>query len=211
MATAVPKKRYTPQEYLALERRAETKSEFFDGEIFAMADVSREHNRIALNLASWLNTQFGDGRCEAYMADMRVRVDRTGLYTYPDVIAVCGEPRFEDAEVDTLLNPTLIVEVLSPSTERYDRGKNFGHYQRIESLREYVLVSQDAVFVERFTRQDGGWLLTSYLSRDDVVALESVGIQVPLKDVYARVDVHEGEEGLGHGPPSDVEAPRNPR
>jgi Uma2 family endonuclease len=127
------------------------------------------------------------------------------------VAAVCGEPRFEDDEVDTLLNPSLVVEVLSPATERYDRGKKFGHYERIDSLREYVLVSQDAVLVERFTRQEGGWLRTVYLRRDDVLPLESVGVEVPLSEVYARVDVPEGEEGLGHGPPNDDEAPRNPR
>jgi Uma2 family endonuclease len=200
-----------PEEYLALERKAEAKSEYLDGEIFAISGVSREHNLITGAVYRAISSRLEGRPCETFVADMRVKVSPTGLYTYPDVAAVCGEPRFEDAEVDTLLSPTLIVEVLAPSTERYDRGKKFGHYQRIESLREYVLVSQDAVFVQRFTRQDAGWLLTSYLSRDDVVPLESVGIEVPLKDVYARVDVPEGEEGLGHGPPNDIEPTRNPR
>ncbi len=203
MASAAQKKRYTPEEYLALERKAETKSEYFDGEIFAMSGVSREHNRIAVNLASVLNGQFGDGPCEVYVADMRVRVDRTGLYTYPDIIAVYGEPRFEDEQVDTLLNPALIVEVLSPSTERYDRGKKFAHYERIDTLREYVLVSQDAVLVERFARQDGGRLRTVYLRREELLPLASVGVEVPLRAIYARVDVPEGDEGLGHGPAAE--------
>ncbi len=134
---------------------------------------------------------------------MRVKVSPTGLYTYPDVAVACDGPRFEDDEVDTLLNPTLIVEVLSPSTERYDRGKKFAHYERIETLREYVLVSQDAVLVERFARQDGGWLRTLYRRRDDLLPLASVGIEVPLRAIYARVDVPEGDEGLGHGPAAE--------
>jgi Uma2 family endonuclease len=195
MASAAEKTRYTPEEYLASERKAETKSEYFDGEIFAMSGVSREHNRIALDLASWLNAQFRGGPCEAFMSDMRVRVARTGLYTYPDVVAVCGEPRFEDDEVDTLLNPTLIVEVLSPSTEAYDRGRKFDHYRRIESLREYVLVSQDSVRVERFSRRGGDWLLTIFERRADLLGLESVGVEVPLGEVYARVDMPDPEGG----------------
>ncbi len=199
MSSAVEKRRYTPEEYLALERKAQFKSEYFGGEIFAMSGASREHNRIALNLASALNARLANGPCEAFVADMRVKVSPSGLYTYPDIVAVCGEARFEDAEVDTLLNPTLIVEILSPSTEGYDRGKKFHHYRRIESLREYVLVSQDRVQVERFSRQEDGWMLTVYGRRDEVIGLASVGAEVPLRVIYERLDVPEGELGPGPG------------
>ena len=146
-----------------------------------MSGVSRGHNRITINVATWLNARFAGGPCEVYAADVRVRVSRTGLYTYPDIIAVCGEARFEDDQVDTLLNPTLIVEVLSPSTEACDRGKKFDHYRRIDSLREYVLVSQDRVRVERFSRRGGDWLLTIFERRADLLGLESVGVEVPLR------------------------------
>ncbi len=206
MASAAEKKFYTPKEYLSLERGAPYKSEYFRGELFAMSGVSREHNLITGNVYRAISSQLQDRPCDVFIAAMRVKVCPTGLYTYPDVALACDEPQFEDDEVGTLLNPTLIVEVLSPSTERYDRGKKFGHYQRIESLREYVLISQDAVLVERFTRQDEGWFLTVYLRRDDVLPLASVGVEVPIGAVYARVEAPEGEEGLGHGPPGDPAA-----
>lgn len=133
----------TPAEYLAAERTAAEKSEYINGHVYAMAGASRVHNLIVVNTVSELRTQLRGGRCEAYANDMRVKVERTGIYTYPDVIGLCEEPRFEDENVDTLLNPTVIIEVLSPSTERCDRGEKFAHYRRLESLREYILVAQD--------------------------------------------------------------------
>ena len=199
MSSAAERRFFTPEEYLALERSAPFKSEYHDGEIFAMSGVSREHNRIALNFASRLNSQFTDGPCEAFIADMRVRVTRTDLYTYPDVVAVCGEARFEDDEVDTLLNPILVVEVLSPSTEGYDRGKKFGHYRRIDSLREYVLISQDRACVEQYTLQEDRWVLKESNRRDDVLRLTSVGSEISLRDLYARVEVPEGEPTVDAG------------
>ena len=127
--------------------------------------------------------------CETYAGDMRVHVPATGLYTYPDVTVICGEPRFEDSEVDTLLNPTLLIEVLSPSTEGYDRGKKFAQYRTLESFREYVLVSQEEVRVEIFTRQDDGhWLLSEEAGRlEETVPLASIGCELRLADVYERV------------------------
>lgn len=158
--SSLPKARFTPQQYLALERAAETKSEFFNGEIFAMAGASREHNLIATNVVRELSAQLKGRPCETYPGDMRVKVSETGLYTYPDVVVVCGEPRFEDEHGDTLLNPTLVVEVLSPSTEAYDRGEKSSHYRRLASLAEYVLIAQDRCHVERYARRpDGLWLL----------------------------------------------------
>jgi Uma2 family endonuclease len=137
-----PKVRITPQEYLALERKAEIKSEYFDGEMFAMSGATREHTKIVVNLITELNNQFADRPCEVYALDLRTKVSPTGLYTYPDIAAICGEPEFEDAHMDTLTNPQLIIEVLSDSTESYDRGRKFAHYRTIDSLLEYVLVSQ---------------------------------------------------------------------
>lgn len=132
----------TPQDYLCWERQQETRHEFLDGHVFAMTGVSRAHNVLCLNIASSLHQQLRGKPCEIYANDMRVKVSETGMYTYPDIVAVCGEPRFEDAAVDTLLNPVLIVEVLSESTERHDRGAKFTHYRSLASLREYWLISQ---------------------------------------------------------------------
>ena len=159
--SAVPKPFLTPQEYVARERRAEIKSEYLRGEVFAMSGASRKHNLIAGNVNRVLGEQLRERECEVYPGDMRVKVSPTGLYTYPDVTVACGEPEFEDAEVDTLLNPRVIVEVLSPSTADYDRGRKFTHYRRLPSLREYVLISQECPLVEHYVRQgQDEWLLS---------------------------------------------------
>src|SRR5215213_3669301 len=156
-----PKSYLTPEEYLAIERRSETKSEYFNGEMFAMVGASRKHNLIAGNIFGELRQGLKGKPCEAYTNDMRVRIPATGLYTYPDVVVVCGEPEFEDEHIDTLINPTLVVEVLSDSTESYDRGKKAGFYRSVESIGEYLLVSQDEYRVEQYVKQtDDKWLLT---------------------------------------------------
>lgn len=180
--------RYTPEEYLALERKAEYKSEYLEGQIYAMTGASREHNLIAGNVFREFGTQLRGRPCEVYTSDMRVKVSPTGLYTYPDVVAVCGEPRFEDAHVDTLLNPTLIVEVLSDSTEAYDRGKKSAHYRRLESLAEYVLIAQDRMHVERYARQREQWVLTEVSEPDGVLVLDSLGCTLRLQDIYERIE-----------------------
>jgi Uma2 family endonuclease len=177
----------TPEEYLARERRAESRSEYVDGRIYAMTGASEPHNLIALNVASELRARFRGRPCRVYASDMRVKVGETGMYTYPDVVAVCGQPRFEDAHVDTLLDPTVIVEVLSPSTERYDRGEEFAHYRRLASLQEHVLVAQDRVRVEHFARRGEQWLLTEFSDLDGAHALPSLDCTLPLRDVYERV------------------------
>jgi Uma2 family endonuclease len=148
--------RLTEAEYLEIERTAEWKSEFFNGEMFAMAGATPEHVLIAGNVAAELRLQLRGRPCRVYPVDLRVKVSDTGLYTYPDVVVVCGEPRFDELRGDTLLNPTLIVEVLSSSTEAYDRGDKFAHYRRLDSLQEYVLVAQDRCRIERFLRQKEG-------------------------------------------------------
>src|SRR3989440_8660463 len=146
----------TPDEYLRLERQAEYKSEYLNGEIFAMGGASRQHNLITVNIGAEFNRQLKGKPCEAYSSDMRVKVRANGLYTYPDVIVVCGEPQFEDREVDTLLNPTLLVEVLSQSTERYDRIAKTSYYRTIDSLHEHLLVAQHEVRVEQSLRHPNG-------------------------------------------------------
>jgi Uma2 family endonuclease len=183
-----PSRRLSAEEYLALERRSGGKHEYLDGEMFAMGGASRRHNLIALHTAAALLSQLHGRPCEVYMGDMRILVDTTGLYAYPDVVVVCGEPRFASAELDTLLNPTLIVEVLSPSTEGYDRGRKFAHYRTIESLTEVVFISQERIEVERFSRQpDGGWLLHEASRREDLLPLPAIGCEIPLAAVYERV------------------------
>lgn len=186
--STVPKPKYTPEQYLSIERAAEFRSEFYRGEMFAMVGASREHNLISLNIAAEIRSQFGGRPCEVYQSDMRVKVNSTGLYTYPDVVATCDQPRFEDTQVDTLLNPKVVVEVLSPSTELWDRGKKFEHYRTVESLREYVLISQDHVLVERFTRnEEGQWALLDYRTLNDILVLDSISCQIKLSEVYARL------------------------
>ena len=182
-------KTLTPEQYLEIERRAERKSEYNNGEMFAVAGAKQAHNRLVANLIAGLHRQFRSRPCDVYPSDMRVRVSATGLYTYPDVVAVCGEQRFLDDQKDTLLNPGLLVEVLSPSTEAYDRGRKFEQYKSIESLREYLLVASDRVHADQYTRQaDGRWLLTSADCMEDSLTLESVGIQIALADLYEKVD-----------------------
>ncbi len=183
-----PTPQLTPAEYLALERSAEIKGEYFDGEIFAMAGASRAHNLIVGNLIRELGNQLRKGPCEVYPSDMRVKVDLTGLYTYPDVVVVCDEPRFEDEHGDTLLNPTLLIEVLSESTEKYDRGKKSSHYRRLPSLKEYLLVSQEEPHLEHYARQDDDhWLLTEATGEEARIELPALQATIALAEVYARV------------------------
>lgn len=180
---------YTPEEYLTLERKATTRSEYVNGQIYAMAGASREHNLLSSNLAREVGNQLRERPCETYISDMRVRVSATKLYTYPDVVVVCGKPRFEDAQLDVLLNPTIIVEVLSPSTEAYDRGAKFAHYRYLESLQEYVLIAQDRMLVEHFERRGNQWLLTTYSRPAEVLSLPSIECAIPLSEIYARIEL----------------------
>jgi len=182
----------SPQEYLRLERQAEYKSEYLNGEIFAMSGASRKHNLLTLNIGGSLNQQLRGRACEAYTSDMRVKVSVTGLYTYPDVVVVCGEPHFEDDYLDTLSNPTVLIEVLSKSTERYDRIAKSSYYRTLDSLAEHLLVAQDEVRLEQYVRNpDGSWLLLDYRSLDDVAELKSIGCSLTLRDVYDKVRFDE--------------------
>ena len=179
--------RMTPAEYLALERQAETRSEFLDGEVFAMAGASARHVRVCAALTASLWNQLADRPCDVLPTDMRVKIPATGLYTYPDVAVVCGEAEFDDAEHDTLLNPTLLIEVLSPSTADYDLGAKFGHYRTLPSLREVLYVAQTEIHVLHYRRQtDGTWLLSETRDPNAVVELPSIGAELRLAQVYSK-------------------------
>jgi Uma2 family endonuclease len=187
MSSVVAQTYLTPEDYLAFERKATTRHEYLNGQIVAMSGASFAHNFITVNIATHLNIQLMDGECRVATSDMRVKVTQTGSYVYPDVVVVCGEPRAEDDTFDTLLNPTLIVEVLSPSTEVYDRGEKFEHYQQIATLKEYILISQDKIRVEHYRRQEADWLQTEFQGLEEVLPLLSVGCELRLQDIYRRV------------------------
>jgi Uma2 family endonuclease len=179
----------TPEEYLEIERQAEYKSEYWQGEMFAMSGAAEPHNLLVPNITVQIHPQLRGRDCRIYSNDMRVSVSATGLYTYPDIVVVCGAPQLLDARRDTLLNPALIVEVLSPSTEAYDRGRKFEHYQSIDSLQQYLLVASERVHADLFTRQSGGqWLLTSTSNVEDTVRLESIGCSIALRESYDGVE-----------------------
>lgn len=178
----------TPAEYLALERSAREKSEYVNGRIYAMAGTSRVHSLIVTNVIRELSNELRGRPCEIHGSDMRVKVQHTGMYTYPDVVALCGEAQLEDAELDTLLNPSVIVEVLSPSTESYDRGEKFAHYRRLDTLQEYVLVAQVRHRVEHFRREGDHWVLTEVSDADGTLTLSSLGCTLALADIYERVE-----------------------
>lgn len=187
---AIPHKRrtFSADEYLRLERDAETRSEFWAGEIFALAGASEKHNLIVTNLVITLGTQLRGKPCTLYANALRVEIQSKYHYTYPDVVVVCGETKFADNEQDTLQNPTLFIEVLSPSTASYDRGDKFESYRTLPSLKTYLLIAQDRCHVERFERQgDGRWMLSEYKGLEDTVTLETIGCELELLEVYDKV------------------------
>jgi len=183
-----PKAQFAPEEYLEMERKAAYKSEYHDGEIFAMAGASESHISIVGNLMYLLVGQFKGRDCKAYSNDMKVRVTATGLFTYPDVVILCGEPLFNDQNRDVLMNPGVIIEVLSDSTEAYDRGKKFEHYRSIESLSDYLLVAQDRPDIEHLVRQaDQKWLYSASKGIDARVEIPAINCVLLLADVYDKV------------------------
>ena len=189
MSVAQRKPHLTPAEYLQIERAAEFRSEYFDGEMFAMAGGTRKHSLITANALISIGAKLLGRRCTAYESNFRIVIPDTNLYTYPDASVFCEPMTFIDAEEDTATNPTLLVEVLSKSTEAYDRGKKFEHYRRLASLREYVLVAQDEPLIERFQREnDGRWVLTAVSGLDAILRLDSIEVDLPLAEVYKKVD-----------------------
>ncbi len=187
MSTLTARTYLTPEAYLAWERKAPFKNEYIKGQIITMSGASRAHNLITMNIANQFYNQLVARGCEVYAGDMRVRARPTDSYFYPDVVVVCDEPRFEDDTFDTLLNPIVVVEVLSRTTAAYDRGEKFEHYKQLESLQEYILISQNRVCVERYLRRDTRWIRTEFRELDNVLPLASIECEVPLRAIYRRV------------------------
>jgi Uma2 family endonuclease len=180
----------SPEDYLALERTSSEKHEYYRGEIFAMGGASPTHNLIVMNTGSELRQQLKKRPCRVYANDMRVKVDPSGLYTYPDLVVTCGGERFDDAQKDTLLNPKLLIEVLSKSTEAYDRGDKFGQFRKIESLLEYILINQDKAHIERFIRQDDNrWQLSEVSGLEAVIRLDAIDCELVLAEIYDKVEL----------------------
>ena len=179
----------TPAEYLEREREADSRSEYLNGRIYAMSGASLRHNRIVAGLAVALGVQLRRKPCEPFFGDMRVKINPTGLYTYPDVVVVCGEPQLEDQHFDTLLNPAVIIEVLSASTEAYDRGEKFAHYRALGSLTDYLLVAQDKPSIEHYCRQaNGQWLYSASEGLEAHIEIATIGCALPFAEIYERVE-----------------------
>ncbi len=188
MAT-VPANYISPEEYLEREREAETRSEYVRGETFAMAGASIRHAIIISNLVLEIGAQLRTRNCNVFSTDLRLAVNPAGMYTYPDVMVVCGDPVTIDKHNDTIVNPVVIVEVLSDSTKNYDRGQKFQYYRMLSSLKEYVTVAQDEIHLERHIRGNAGeWILTEFGKLEDVVELQSINASLPLSEVYRRID-----------------------
>ncbi|SLM29903.1 conserved hypothetical protein [Desulfamplus magnetovallimortis] len=182
--------RVTPEEYLELERTSEVKYEYFDGEVFAMVGASLNHNRINRNMIQKIGIQLEGSPCEALSSDMRVKIEALEKYTYPDIAMVCGDVNLEKKKgLDTLLNPIVIIEILSKSTEAYDRGTKFQHYQLIPSLQEYILVSQHDCRIEKYVREaEGKWIYSLYGEMGQSMTIASIGCELLLSDIYYRVE-----------------------
>ncbi len=181
---------YTPEEYLALEDKAEHRSEYYQGQIYAMAGGSLNHSRIVDDLVGALNGALAARKrpCEAFSSDVRLQIKANGLFTYPDVLVICGEPQYATGRTDTVTNPVLIVEVLSNSTGTYDRDEKFELYKDLETLQNYVLISQKKAFVECFQRLDGRkWAIETYKGLSDNLFLAALELEIPLETIYRRV------------------------
>lgn len=188
--SAIPEPQWTVKSYLAFEEASDVRHEYVDGYVYAMAGVSRQHDLITGNVFATLHAQLKDSPCEVHTGDMRVRVNAE-VYAYPDVSVVCDKPQFGDEKPDTLLNPTVIFEVLSPTTERFDRGKKSAGYRAMPSLQEYVLIAQDEVRIEHYVRQsDHTWLFAEYTLLDGQIMLKSLDCTLSIVDVYAKTDVN---------------------
>ena len=186
--SSLPRRRYTSEQYWEMERRADYRSEYVNGEILAMAGGTEEHSVIAVNTASELRTKLKGKPCRVCSSDMKVHIMATDTSFYPDLTVVCGESLFANGRRDVLLNPTLIVEVLSNSTEAKDRVWKFAHYRRLDSLQEYVMIAQDAPHVERCVRQpDNQWLLSEVNGRDGVLELLSLNCHLSLTEIYDKI------------------------
>jgi len=192
--SAVPERFLSLEEYFLLEETGETKHEYYQGAAYAMTGGSLAHNLIVANIIGQLYRQLDGKACTVYPSDLRLKVEATGLYTYPDVLVICGPARTADRRNDTVTNPSVLIEVLSPSTEDYDRGKKFQHYRTIETLRDYLVIAQDSIHVEHYSRQEKHqWLLREFTQAEGVMHLASIGCSLPLAAVYEKVAFDEVE------------------
>lgn len=189
----IPERYVSLEEYFLLEETGEEKHEYYHGAIYDMTGASRWHNLIAINVGSILHTQLREKPCTVYPGELRLKVEAAGSYTYPDVQVVCGSFRYADGRTDTVTNPTLIIEVLSPSTEAYDRGKKFQQYRTIESLQAYLLIAQDSMHAELYLRQEEHrWQLVEYSQPEQQIVLAAIGCTLPLAAIYEKVEFDEG-------------------
>lgn len=203
MATPQAKLFVSAEEYLRREREAEERHEYDNGRISAMAGENLSHSRACINLSAIVSIQFKGKSCEAFSPNMKIGISAAGKFCYPDLSVICGKPLFHDDKQDVLTNPKVIIEVLSPSTEKYDRSGKFQAYQQIESLTDYLLVSQDKPLVEHFQRQSGGqWLYTAHQGLAAAVQLPLIDCQLPLAEIYDRVEFPPEEEIESDSPQS---------
>ena len=195
--TAQPKRDMTEAEYLDHERASITKSDYYDGHVYAMTGAKEPHNLIAGNVIASLHGQLRRKPCRVYPSDMRVKVIQTGLNTYPDVVVLCGVPQFVDEKHDTITNPIVIIEILSPSTERYDRGMKFRHYRSIETLHDYILIAQDRQHIEHYTRHENGqWLFEETSINEERISIQSIECVLSLEDTYEKVELMQDTDDL---------------
>jgi len=193
--SSLPKHRYSAEEYLALDREADYKSEYVGGDIFAMGGASPKHVLIAGNTAGELRNRLRDTNCQVYSADLRIQAELDNVYYYPDVVVVCGRPEYRDSRRDTVSNPLVIVEVLSPSTRNYDRGDKFAHYRRLDSLRDYILIDQEACHVEHFVRREGIWEFSEIDDCQGSLVIPTLDIAIALKEIYAKLEFLDDGQG----------------
>ena len=187
---------FTPEEYLSLEEKADQRSEYCNGEIFAMSGGSVNHNQIAINVMTALSRLFDRKPCRVFINDVRLHIKRSGLYTYPDVMVVCGKIEFVPGRDDTVLNPIVLVEVWSDSTKEYDRAEKFAMYRQIPSLQEYVMIDQTQPYVEHFHRDGNFWVLETLEQIENVLILPSLECEIPLTTMYEKVEWQsESDEG----------------
>lgn len=196
MKEPVSRPQFSSQQYLAIERTADHKSEYISGHIVAMAGGSRRHSLITMNIGGELRALLKSSSCRVYNSDLKVRIEAFDSYVYPDLTITCGEEQFLDSQNDVLLNPILIVEVLAPSTEHHDRSVKFWQYQQIPSLVEYVLVWQDYPVIEVFTRRHPRWEYAKYEGISGMVVLDSIGCRLPLSDVFSKVDWNKDSDQI---------------
>lgn len=195
MVTQIEQRKYTKEEYLAIEETAEYRSEYCNGEILPMAGGTTNHNKIAGNLYLNLRVAFQQQNYEIFFSDVRLWISRYNIYTYPDLMIIEGEPVYEGKGTTTVTNPLVIIEVLSSSTSNYDKGKKFRYYRSLSSFQEYILIDQYSLFVEHFTKtQDNKWLLTEYEAENEILPFSSLDFQITLQDVYQKVDFSVDEE-----------------